>query len=308
MEHCRTEEKSGQPYEIIEYAKKLPFRIHNITRGEVLNEQGKAVHVLGHWHREIEIVYTFAGHATHYADGRACPMEPDGIFIVNSESIHKVISDVNVDESIEVIAVVLIVNYDFIRQLVNNMDEMYFLNCAVTDRSAARKIMEEFSRYADGRRAILDYEELRLTGLMYELMHLLCRDALVRKDNVLPINTQKNLERLRGIMLYVNEHYAEPVTQQEVAKRFYFTKEYFSRFFKKNMGMTFKEYLTKYRLCKTREEILYTNKNILTIAVDHGFSDSRGLILAFREVYGMTPLQYRKANTSEEMEGECNFS
>ncbi len=37
-------------------------------------------------------------------------------------------------------------------------------------------------------------------------------------------------------MQYVEAHYTEEITQYEVAERFYFTKEYFSRFFKKEYG------------------------------------------------------------------------
>ena len=118
-----------------------------------------------------------------------------------------------------------------------------------------------------------------LTGKVYELMYWICRDGLVLKEEVLPVNSQKNLERLRGIMEYVREHYTEPVTQGEVARRFYFTREYFSRFFKKNTGLTFKEYLTRYRVNAARDDLLNTDKTILEIAVNHGFADARGLSL-----------------------------
>lgn len=95
-------------------------------------------------------------------------------------------------------------------------------------------------------------------------------------------------------MLYVNQHYTEPIKQQAVAKKFYFTTEYFSRFFRKNTGMTFKEYLMRVRVKKAKEEVLHTDKSMLEIAMDTGFTDSRSLIHAFREVYDITPYQFRK--------------
>ena len=95
-------------------------------------------------------------------------------------------------------------------------------------------------------------------------------------------------------MLYVNAHYTEPIQQQIVAEKFYFTREYFSRFFRKNTGMTFKEYLMKVRVRAAKEEILETEKSMLEIAMDTGFTDSRSLIHAFKKVYDITPYQFRK--------------
>lgn len=95
------------------------------------------------------------------------------------------------------------------------------------------QLMKEFSGYAGKEKEHEPYENLRLMSMLYELMYLLCRDDLVVRETVFPINNQKNLERLRGIMQYVEVHYTEEITQYEVAKRFYFTKEYFSRFFKR---------------------------------------------------------------------------
>ena len=156
------------------------------------------------------------------------------------------------------------------------------------------QLMKEFSYYAGKEKEHEPYENLRLMSMLYELMYLLCRNDLVVRETVFPINNQKNLERLRGIMQYVEVHYTEEITQYEVAKRFYFTKEYFSRFFKKNTGMTFKEYVMHYRLKQAYDPIVYTERSILDIALDCGFADARGLINAFKRVYGDTPYQYRK--------------
>lgn len=48
-------------YEMIEYADNVRFRIHNITRQEIFDEGGNIKNVLDHWHREVEVVYTYEG-------------------------------------------------------------------------------------------------------------------------------------------------------------------------------------------------------------------------------------------------------
>lgn len=44
-----------------------------------------------------------------------------------------------------------------------------------------------------------------------------------------------------------------------------------------------------------RNELLKTERTVLDIALDNGFSDARGFINAFKRQYGTTPLQYRKS-------------
>lgn len=93
------EEKKN--YEIVEYTCSLPFRIHRIRKDQLTDKYGNVVNVLEHWHREIELVYTFAGHATHYIDGYPYTARPGSMFVTNSESIHKIMSDTEVDSDME---------------------------------------------------------------------------------------------------------------------------------------------------------------------------------------------------------------
>jgi AraC-like DNA-binding protein len=86
----------------------------------------------------------------------------------------------------------------------------------------------------------------------------------------------------------------EHITQAEVADKFYFSSVYFSKYFKRCTGMTFIDYLTKYRIRQAKTELLTTDKSILDIALDNGFSDERRLILAFKKYLNDTPLQYKK--------------
>lgn len=84
-----------------------------------------------------------------------------------------------------------------------------------------------------------------------------------------------------------------------MAEKFYFSKEYFARFFKKNTGMTFVQYLTKYRIQKARFQLIHSDASMLDIALDNGFCDDRRFILAFKSQYGITPFQYRKMEVKQ---------
>lgn len=249
----KEEKKRNNAYEIVKYANQLPFRIHNITKNNAMDSEGKAIDVLEHWHKEVEFVYTFAGQSKHYIDGRLYTAREGSLFVINSESIHKVITDVSQQERRMLYAVVLMVKYEFMESIVTKLNEKYFYTDIEGHYEEIKRIMTAFSKYADENQNVLEYERYHLLSLFYELMYLVCEDSLAIKDTVLPINSQKNIERLRGIISYINCHYKEPIRQHDIAEKFYFTKEYFSRFFKKNTGMTFKEYLVNSGLLRLYE-------------------------------------------------------
>ncbi len=293
-------------YQVVNYSGKLPFLIHCVNYEEIVNQQGHQRDILEHWHSEVEFCYTFIGHAVHYIDGKVYTEEPGKLLITNSESVHKVISDIDVPHDNSPVAVVLVVNYEFLKGVIPYLPEKYFLTeVKETGKTGdrIREIMEHFSGYGDtgyDLQKLPYYEQFHLMGKMYELLYFLCREALRDRDEIFPINNEKNMERLRGVMLYINANYREPIRQQATAKKFYFTTSYFSRFFRQNTGMTFKEYLMRVRVRNAKEEILQTDHSILEVAMNNGFTDARALIHAFREVYDTTPYQYRKSNQNKE--------
>ena len=77
------EPDQDQTFEVIEYAFHAPFHIRNIVWEKQEDADGGMRNVLGHWHPDLEIVYTLVGHAVHYIDGRIHTAHPGALFIVN---------------------------------------------------------------------------------------------------------------------------------------------------------------------------------------------------------------------------------
>lgn len=303
---------TNKEIELISYEYQAPFHIHNIEwEGELHSPTSLNPNILEHWHPDYEFVLTKVGNAVHYIDGHPFTAHPGEMLVVNSESIHKVISDIEHYQPGETVAIVLHINYEYLLQMIPDLPNLYFINetggRAFQDDPILDDLMTELSQYADNgskrpmpgkipdEGAPDSYIFLHIMSLVYEVVYRLSQNRLVSKEKAFPINSAKNLERLRGVMQYVEAHYSERLTQSFIAKKFHFTSEYFARFFKKNTGLTFIEYLNRYRVIMARDMLLSSDRNVMDIALDCGFSDARGLINVFRREYGMTPLQYRKA-------------
>lgn len=285
--------------ELIDYKYNAPFHIYNIVwEGGAHSPTSFAPNILEHWHPDLEIVLTLKGHAIHYIDGRPLTAHPGSVFVVNPESIHKVLSDTAAYLPGETVAIVLHIAPEFLQKAIPSIHDLYFVNDSHSvDDAALSGLLLSLAPYADGGTRHLpskNYEYLHIVSLIYDILYRLSTKRLKAKEEVLPVNSAKNLERLRGIIQYVEQHYHEKLTQEAVAKRFYFTREYFARFFRKNTGITFTDYLTHVRATAARELLVSTDRTVLDIALDTGFSDARGLIRVFKRIYGTTPLQYRK--------------
>lgn len=85
----------------------------------------------------------------------------------------------------------------------------------------------------------------------------------------------------------------------EILKPFNYDKKYLCRVFKKFMGTTMTEYLNHIRLDYALNMIQNTNKNILDIAQDLGFSSVSYFNVIFKKRYGITPLETRQNNPNK---------
>ena len=110
--------------------------------------------------------------------------------------------------------------------------------------------------------------------------------------------TSQSNDILREIISYVNEHYTEKLSLEEVATHVGFSREYFCRFFKQHMGITFLRYLNEVRISHAGRLLMNTDMSVSKVMNESGFTNQTIFNRLFKEIYGMTPRQAR--NTSDE--------
>ncbi|WP_420490760.1 helix-turn-helix domain-containing protein [Neobacillus drentensis] len=100
--------------------------------------------------------------------------------------------------------------------------------------------------------------------------------------------------RLSQIIDYMEKNYDQMITLEEIAKKFFLSTGYLSRYFKQKMGMGFIRFLMNIRLKHSMKDLLYTSDSISQIAMNNGFPNTKSFSTFFKEVYGMTPHVYRE--------------
>lgn len=94
---------------------------------------------------------------------------------------------------------------------------------------------------------------------------------------------------------FIKDHYKEKLTLEMVASKVFVNPKYFSHVFKKEMGVSFTEYVISLKIqyaCKLLET---TNYKAYRISLECGFSDPSYFNRVFYTQMNMTPQTYRKS-------------
>lgn len=95
------------------------------------------------------------------------------------------------------------------------------------------------------------------------------------------------------IMNYLDEHYQEPISLEDLSKVVFLNTKYICNIIKQDTGKTFHEILVGLRIQKAKALMKLPNSKMYEISQQVGFSDSKSFNNAFKKVVGMTPTEYR---------------
>lgn len=119
----------------------------------------------------------------------------------------------------------------------------------------------------------------------------------LQEKEIKRLRKERDSENTRPIRIakkYVQEHYREPITLEDVCVATGFSVSYFSVLFKKETGEGFAKYLTSVRIDRAKELLQETDLPIAEICREVGYSDVKHFVQLFRKATGLNPGQYRK--------------
>lgn len=100
--------------------------------------------------------------------------------------------------------------------------------------------------------------------------------------------------RLRKVLAYIEEHFAEDLKMDELAEVAGMSKYHFSRLFKDAVGVPPYRYVVQQRVEAARRLLLRTDLQVTQIALRTGFSSQSHFSTTFREHTGTTPVALRE--------------
>jgi AraC-like DNA-binding protein len=132
--------------------------------------------------------------------------------------------------------------------------------------------------------------ELRLQGLLSMFLSELIEEAgknVTISSNYKEVYIKKSLQ-------FVETNYSSKISISEMAKSVGLNKNYFSTFFRENIGVTPQQYIIKYRINKACELMSNDGLTIGDISRSVGYDDTLGFSKIFKKEKGISPKEYRE--------------
>jgi two-component system response regulator YesN len=101
------------------------------------------------------------------------------------------------------------------------------------------------------------------------------------------------------IVKYIDAHYANDLTLQDIAERFFLSREYISRKFKQQFLENLSDYIERIRFDKAKLLLMNPQYKIVQIAKLVGYNDEKYFSKVFKKLEGVSPNEYRKQKNDE---------
>ncbi len=92
---------------------------------------------------------------------------------------------------------------------------------------------------------------------------------------------------------YLEQHFSEHITLDDLASRFYINKYYLTRVFKEQYGQSITSYLISLRITHAKQLLRFTDKTVEEIGLECGLGALHYFSRVFKDVEGVTPSTYR---------------
>ncbi|WP_449539121.1 response regulator transcription factor [Ferdinandcohnia sp. Marseille-Q9671] len=112
-------------------------------------------------------------------------------------------------------------------------------------------------------------------------------------EQIKSVNLTNRNEDILKAQKYVQIHYGEKISLNEVASHLHLNPSYFSRMYKKETGEGFVEYVTKVKMAKAIELLDHSTKSVEQIACELGYESKSYFLRTFKKYYGVSPKSYR---------------
>ncbi len=247
-----------------------------------------------HFHKEIELVYVNKGKLNcEIGNKKILLCENNGVFI-NSHTIHQlfsveeccIFSYIQIDIADYINAQLPNAYKDFAKLLYSNNQKEYMQFGKESETAA---IFTTIQSEAKNKK---DCFEAYIKAYIFLLIAVMYRNNLLFDLNTLQKN--KNILRFMPAIDYIENNFKSKIYLDDISKIMNINKFNLCKEFKKAFGYTVVEYINLKRLSYAQELLLKSDKSVLEIALESGFSSIQYFNKCFKTYKAYSPKAYQK--------------
>jgi AraC-like DNA-binding protein/quercetin dioxygenase-like cupin family protein len=256
-----------------------------------------------HWHPEIELTLILEGEMIYQVNDRVYHLrEGQGLFC-NTNALHT--GHMAEENDCRYLSVTFHPRmiYGFENSLIQKeMVEPVLLSQAFASQAlcgqtaSEREILDGIREIERAANAGEFLYPLYVQEILLRIWRKLLEENEMHKAPKEPVSDARNVERIRKALDYLQSHYAERITLEQIAEQMNLCRSESCRFFKKYMKQSVFDYLQSYRIEKSISLLTQGDDSITEVALKSGFSSPAYFTKLFKQQMQCTPMNYRRRN------------
>ena len=239
-----------------------------------------------HAHEEYEIFYFQKGEVWYYLEGNAYSLVPGDVLVIPPSVMHRAVI---VDENAVYQRYILMLSEEYCRKLLKDVDSLFTRKEMPPMHISLRgEEQEELRRKLDKLMSLANDPAGRLAG------DSLCTLLLLQFQeyaDTQPASDEPRPQQAQEIVRYINAHFTQDISLEDIAKHFFISKNHLIRQFKQYTRTTVHKYITAKRILLAKA-LLKENVPVTEVAEACGFASYTSFYQAFLRHTGQSPSQY----------------
>ena len=249
-----------------------------------------------HWHDYFEMEFFYEGEGIHIFNGETIDVKRGTIHLLTPADFHTMYRK---DEYGELKYFNVNFNeYALSPEFIRLMSEYGAPMTTIVSEEECEQLQREFSELTEECNSSKPLREMMMKTMFERIFIIFWRSLTLNMPESLRIKPQHD-NNVRYIVSYLRVHFREPVSLSALAAEVHLTPNYIGEIFRREMGMSFTDYVQRLRLNYATNLLVSTDLSIADISVQSGFHSVSYFIRTFRLANGKTPLEYRNSSVKK---------
>ncbi|MFU0828336.1 MAG: Bifunctional transcriptional activator/DNA repair enzyme AdaA [Lachnoclostridium sp.] len=255
-----------------------------------------------HWHYYIELLYFLEGNGSVILGNERFQVSEGDFVIINSRELHSI----TCPEGISTRFINILFDVDILYSSEKSAFEAKYILPLIMAGQNYKKVFRKaetehtpiklfvtqiYNEYAGKKYGFDIAVKINIGALFLWLIRNWEKDGVMLTLDPIPVKT--DLSKFISLLDYLDQHYNEEITVDDMAKMCNVSYSYFSRFFKKVMKQTFVDYLNYIRITEAKKLLLTTKMNVTEVALNVGYSNTSYFIRQFKRYNKLSPKQFQ---------------
>jgi len=240
--------------------------------------------VFGHSHDHFQVLYALDGEGKIFLDGQEHDFSSDQVVLIVPDCVH------SIQASSRLTVLVLAFSPSVLKLFLDRelqtsiQQKSLYYNLDTIKASEIRQLLRKMLF------ELTNYDEFCKYSLFVYLTELLLILNRLKAEKIV-VNAHDM--RAAQIKEYIHRQYFENITAEDLSGKFGISPRYINGIFKSKYHETPLQYLQKVRIDRSKELLIETEKDIVSISFEVGYETLSTFYRSFRNLVGMSPNKYR---------------